>query len=254
MPSRGRLGLAAGLLLLFLPAAPAAGDPSLGAHSSDGWSGVLLPGQMAFIKSRIEDRVAETPVPAGRRVRKGDVLLRFMDDEYRVECERAQALLERAQSTFKRADELHRQGSISQDEFEKVQTDLKIARADHELARIRLRERTIVAPFDGVLAERFVDAGGSVKEGDPLVRVTSLTPLRLEALLPEQALPGLKRAGRIEVSLASPETTLVLVVRHPPMVVDPASGMLQLRVEVDNARGRLVPGVSCRVRIPERRR
>ena len=260
MPSVGRLVIAAGLLAFTLipcarpTAAGPASAPAAATTFADGWSGVLLPGQTALIKSKYEERVAEAPVPAGRRVKRDQVLLRFMDDEYRVECDRAAAVLERSTAEFKRADELHGQGSISRDDFEKAETTLKLAKADLELARIRLRERTVRAPFDGVLAERFVDPGASVKDGDPLLRVTSTSPLRVEALLPEEALPRLKAASRVEVRLASPDTTLVLRLRNLPVVVDPASGMLQLRLDVDNARGRLTPGVSCRVRIPERRR
>ena len=247
-----------GLLCLLTTPIPVSADPGLPVHApiadSKDWSGVLMPGQTALIKSKYEDRVAEAPVPAGRRVKRGQLLLRFMDDEYRVECDRASAVLDRSQAAFKRADELHRQGGISRDEFEKAETVLKLAKADLELAQIRLRERSVRAPFDGVLAERYVDPGASVKDGDPLLRVTSTSPLRIEALLPEEALPRLRAAARLEVRLASPDTTLVLPLKNLPLVVDPASGMLQLRIEVDNARGRLTPGVSCRVRIPEHRR
>lgn len=218
------------------------------------FSGMLLPCQTALVKSKFDDRVAEMPLPLGARVKSGQLLLRFVDDEHRVTRERAAALFELAQSNFDRARRLHDQNQLSAEEFERAQTALKLAKADYDLAGIRLKERSIVAPFDGILAERFVDAGASVEQGDPLLRVTATTPLRVQVLLPESLLPSLKALPVLKVSLSSPETTLWLPVRQPPILVDPASGMFPLQLEVDNARGRLTSGVSCRVEITPRAR
>lgn len=222
------------------PAAPPA------RHDFDG---MLLPGKTALIKSRFDDRVAEVPQGLGARVRRDQLLLRFADDEYRVGLERAAAVLERAQAEFDRARQLNEQSQLSKEEFERAQTALRLAKSDHDLAAIRLRERSIVAPFDGILAERYVDPGASVGQGDPLLRVTSTSPLRVEVLLPESMLPALRGRPTLKVTLASPDTVLWLPVRRVPALVDPASGMLPLQVEVNNSRGRLTAGVSCRVEV-----
>src|SRR6266581_5236743 len=158
--SRGaRLGRAAaagcaGLLLtLGSPgsARPAAGPAAPTADSQE-FSGVLLPGMTALIKSRYKERVAEVPFAQGSRVQQGQLILRFADDQYRVERDRAAALLERAEADFDRAKQLHEQHDLSGQEFERAQTELKLARADLDLARLRFEERSILAPFDGVLA------------------------------------------------------------------------------------------------------
>lgn len=213
------------------------------------FDGMLLPGQTALIKSRFDDRVAEVPEALGARVRKDQLLLRFADDEHRVGLERAAAVLDRAQAEFDRARQLNEQSQLSKEEFERVQTAFRLAKADHDLAAIHLRERSIVAPFDGILAERYVDPGASVGQGDPLLRVTSISPLRVEVLLPESMLSALRGRPTLKVTLASPDTVLWLPVRRVPALVDPASGMLPLQVEVNNTRGRLTAGVSCRVEV-----
>lgn len=248
------------LCALLLGAGPVPAQPSpptgAGAVSRPDnrmvFSGMLLPCQTALVKSKFDDRVAEMPLPLGARVKSGQLLLRFEDDEYRVAQERAAALLEQGKSDFDRAKRLHDQNQLSAEEFERAQTTVRLAKADYDLASIHLRERSIVAPFDGILAERFVDAGASVEKGDPLLRVTAMTPLRVQVLLPESMLPKLKGLPVLKVSLSSPETTLWLPVRHLPILVDPASGMFPLQLEVDNARGRLTPGVSCRIEIMPR--
>ncbi|MGH7731098.1 MAG: efflux RND transporter periplasmic adaptor subunit [Candidatus Eiseniibacteriota bacterium] len=247
--STARFILAA-LCLCLAAASRAVAQPSPSPPASRaGFDGMLLPAQTALMKSKFDDRVAEVPQPLGARVRKDQLLLRFADDEYRVGVERAAAVLDRARSEFERARQLHEQAQSSKEEFERAETTLRLAKADHDLAVIRLRERSIVAPFDGILAERYVDPGASVGQGDPLLRVTSTSPLRVEVLLPESMLPVLRGRPMLKVTLASPDTVLWLPVRRVPALVDPASGMLPLQVAVDNARGRLTAGVSCRVEV-----
>jgi RND family efflux transporter MFP subunit len=247
--STARFAMAALCALLAAPGPAAAQTRPAAASSRAGYDGMLLPGQTALVKSKFDDRVAEVPEPLGARVRKDQLLLRFADDEFQVGVERARAVLDRAQSEFDRAKLLHEQAQMSQEEFERLDTALRLAKADRDLAGIRLRERSIVAPFDGILAERYVDPGASVGQGDPLLRVTSISPLRVEVLLPESMLPALRGHPTLKVTLASPDTVLWLPVRRVPALVDPASGMVPLQVTVDNARGRLTAGVSCRVEV-----
>jgi RND family efflux transporter MFP subunit len=260
-PGRISLTILCALALLGRSASSQPSPAAAGTATPDGaraeFSGMLLPCRTALIKSKFDDRVSDIPLGLGARVKAGQLLLRFMDDAYRVARERSAVLLARAQSEFDRARRLHDQNELSAEEFERAQTAVQLAKADDDLAIIQLRERSIVAPFDGILAERFVDSGASVSQGDPLLRVTATTPLRVQVLLPERLLPMFKALPTLKVSLSSPETTLWLPVRQRPILVDPASGMFPLQIEVDNARGRLTPGVTCRIgivpRVPTKR-
>ena len=98
---------------------------------------------------------------------------------------------------------------------------------------------------------RYVDPGCSVEAGDPLVRVTALSPIRLEALLPESMLASFSGPTVVSVSTSFPDTTIDVLVDLGTIVVDPSSGTFPLQIEMDNAEGRLVPGVSCVVAIPD---
>jgi len=225
---------------------------ALPASAGQSFPGVLMPGRTALMKAKYDDRVARVPVRVGSRVRKGQLLIQLNDDEAAAERDRAAALLERAKAQFVRAEKLHADKSISDAEYERVRADHKIALADLALARVHVSERALRAPFDGLVADLYTDEGASLKEGDPLVRVTALNPLRVEALLPEEMLSRLASAQRVRVTLASPETTLWLPAPHAALAVDPASGMFPLHLEVGNARGRLIPGVSCKIELPPR--
>jgi len=212
--------------------------------------GVLMPARTALIKSRQNEQIAEVEVKQGGRVEQGELLLRFVDDQERVEVQRAEALRDRAQAEFERIRRLHERDQISDDVLEEKETALRLAQAELELSRIRLAELSILAPFDGVVAERYVDPGASVEDGDPLLRVTALRPLRVEAVLPEELLPRLRTQTHVEVTVNSGATSLRLPLDLGPVVVDPASNTFLLQIEIPNEDEELIPGVSCSISLP----
>jgi len=247
----GWLALAAALLIASnaLAGPPAAAPRATPAADQQFFPAVLLAGRTALIKSQFDERVADVVVRVGTRVEQGAVLLRLRDDEERIEQDRAAAALVKAKADAQRARDLHARDGTSQEEADRVELILQSAQADLDLARIHFEERTITAPYAGIVAERYVDPGTSVEAGDPLVRVTALSPLRLEALLPEAMLHVLSKRAVVEIHPAFPDTILQIPVRLGTAVVDPASGMFPLQIEIDNARNRLTPGVSCRIAI-----
>jgi hypothetical protein len=63
-------------------------------------------------------------------------------------------------------------------------------------------------------------------------------------------LPAFAAPVWVEVAPTHPDTVLRVRVRLDHPVVDPASGTFPLQIELENRRGRLVPGVSCVVTVP----
>ena len=90
---------------------PAAGYP--GEEDPTDFPGVLLPARTALIKSRHYEQVAEVPLEVGEQVKAGQLLLRFVNDQERVELERARASLEKARTDFERTRRLHEDQGVS---------------------------------------------------------------------------------------------------------------------------------------------
>ncbi len=212
--------------------------------------GILLPGRTALLKSQYDGVLEKVVALVGDRVGAGQLLCQLVAEQEKVERDRAEALLKKTEADLDRARRLHSKGGTSDEALEKAETEYKLAKADFDLASIRLEEHSVRAPFAGVVAERYVDTGASVEAGDPLIRVTALSPLRLEVLLPETMLPSFKGPTVVQLSTSFPDTTIDVPVDLGVIVVDPSSGMFPLQIEIDNAEGRLVPGVSCAVSVP----
>ncbi len=232
---------------LVLLAAPALSQPSGDAGGK--FPAVLNPGAIASIKAQQDERVAEVLVDLGSRVEAGQLMLRFVDAEEQVLVRRAEVRLRQSITEYERIERLHDQGQVSDELLEQALTAVRLAEADLDLARIRLDDLAIRAPFGGVVAERYVDPGTSVERGDPLLQVIAPSSLRLEVMLPEAALPRLRGQRSLTIEVVTPPSTFQVPLPQSSFVVDAASRTFLLQVEIDNEDGRIVPGSSCLVSI-----
>ncbi|MBM4090661.1 MAG: HlyD family secretion protein, partial [Planctomycetes bacterium] len=126
----------------------------------------------------------------------------------RLEADRGQSLavLEQTAIAYKRSQELLPQSAISQSEADKVTADWKVAqaavtRADAALVEARkqlisaetnlayrkalLSDTEIVAPFDGLIVQRFRDPGDIAMPGSPVLSLVSTRELWITAWVDE---------------------------------------------------------------------
>ncbi len=103
--------------------------------------------------------------------------------------------IEAAEQAVKQAEEAYRQAILGKSQIELRQSQVAAARAalaqakaNLAYAQQQLNETLIRAPFDGWIAQRFVDVGMAIGQGMPVARVVDLSRLYFEATLPETLL------------------------------------------------------------------
>lgn len=116
---------------------------------------------------------------------------------------------------------------------------------------LELEKSRIIAPFDGVVARRYVRAGQHVAVNDRLFWVTALSPVRVKFTVPQELAGKVKRDGELWVSSpASPEQRHVARVTLVSPVVDPSSGTLEVQAELKGISPDLLPGMNVNIRVP----
>jgi membrane fusion protein (multidrug efflux system) len=132
----------------------------------------------------------------------------------------------------------------------RVEEALNTAHNEERSLELELEKTHIIAPFDGIVARRYVRVGQGVSKGDRLFWITAEAPLRMRFTLPEKFIGHLKQ-GR-SLPLTSPdvpqEQHLAKIIAVSP-VVDPSSGTIEILVELTGARGVLRPGMTTSVRL-----
>ncbi len=139
--------------------------------------------------------VKELTFEAGQPVKAGTVLVRLNTANELATLKSLEATARLAAVQRDRWRTLGKDKLVSQDEVEQRATAAASAQADADAQRALISQKTIRAPFDGVLGLRRVNLGQFVNPGDPIVSLQALDPIYLDFSLPEQ------RIGEVTLGL-----------------------------------------------------
>lgn len=130
--------------------------------------------------------------------------------------------------------------------------ELKKARHRQELAQLELARaeadlalRSLTSPIDGIVVDRFINPGESVKD-KPLLTLAQVDPMRVE-IIADSTLFGLISEGtEATILIEGPtETEHEAAVTLVDGLVDAASGTFGIRLHLPNPAGEIVGGLKC---------
>jgi membrane fusion protein (multidrug efflux system) len=128
----------------------------------------------------------------------------------------------------------------------RVKETLNTAKEEEHSLEIELEKTKLTAPFNGLIARRYVREGQNVTKGERLFWVTAEAPLLMRFTLPEKFFGKIRNGQLVEVSSADGTAE-----KHPARVkqvspvVDPSSGTFEVLVELTGDRGSLRPGMTA---------
>lgn len=197
--------------------------------------------------SRVAGPVLELRAEQGDRVRKGDLLARIDDREIRAQASVAEVRLSEAQQSYERVRKLHEQNLISRDAYDQALAAFEAAKGEFERLTVQLEYTRIVAPFGGLVAERYVKLAETVQNGSQLFRLVDFDPLLVPIRVPERELPrlALGQKAQLRVEAFGDRRFDAEVLRMSP-VVDPASGTVEVTLKIAGE-GLLRPGMFATV-------
>lgn len=233
------------------------------------------------IKSQVTGQIKEAHFKEGDLVKAGDMLFTIDPSQYKAQLERAEAALiqdlaklKLNQDTVERNRKLLEKELISQQDFDKLQTDVtsaeasvKTDNANIDLAKINLNYCYIASPIEGVTGKQQVDPGNIVaaNTGPTLVNVKTIDPLYIDFTIPERDLVTVRKAmseGRLKVVITLEKGTGTAQddlqkdgnsydgeLHFLDNAVDNKTGTVMLRAIAPNHDSKLWPGQFVTVRL-----
>ena len=204
----------------------------------------------ADVIAKVDGEVRELHVEEGDMVEKNQILATLDGDRLRLELSESQARLRKLQRDFQRNVELQEKDLISEGDFEKIQYDLEALQASFNLASLELDYTQIRAPIAGVISERYLKLGNTIKTGDQVFRVTSFDPLVAYMFIPEREFRQIA-AGQpvqIEIDALTGPPVVATVTRVSP-IVDPETGTFKITIELRGTDHGIKPGMFGRMNI-----
>ena len=204
----------------------------------------------ADVIAKVDGEVREILAEEGEDVGKEQVLARLDGDRLRLELNESGARLRKLQRDFQRNLDLREKNLISEGDFEKIKYEMEALQASFNLASLELDYTQIRAPIQGVVAERYIKLGNTVKVGDPLFRVTSLDPLVAYLHVPEREYRRIAAGQPVGINIdALGDQKIVATVTRVSPVVDPATGTFKITIEISDEQRRIKPGMFGRISV-----
>lgn len=232
-----------------------------------------------LISSEEMGRLTDVPVDVGQSVVAGDVLAQLDDSvqsaavavaeiQVAMTGERlaAEATQEMHRSRMEQLRKLATDSMAGPEELRRGELDYTIARArlttvkeqlqlqQAELDRLRVHwvRRSIRAPFNGVIAERFLVAGDTIIPNNTTVlRLVQTDVLHGIFNIPAIIAASMAIGDPVQLYLRSARRTVDGMIQTKSPVIDAESGTIEIRVRVENRDGRLWAGDRCTMRMAD---
>ncbi|MBA2777289.1 efflux RND transporter periplasmic adaptor subunit [Billgrantia kenyensis] len=208
---------------------------------------LVEPGRQATLSSQVPGVIEAIQVEPGDRVEPGDTLFTLRRD-----VELASVALERARADYaerrvQRNQRMIERGMLSESERDEIDTDMRLASMQVNLANARLEQMTHRAPFAGLITQRLAEEGEYI-DATPVLELVQLDPLRIEAVMPLTAFGAVAAGDTLEVSLLAPAGREVTAqVQRVDSVIDASSGTFGVGLVLENPEGRIPAGINCRL-------
>ncbi len=184
----------------------------------------------------------------GQWVPRGAVLVELRNTEQDAGAVQAQARLVQAKRAYDRYKTLGEQGYAAKSAIDQYEAAWRSAEADVMAAKARQNDRTIRAPFAGVVGLSDVAPGALVNPGAPIVTLDDLSAMRVDFQVPERYLAQISEGQAITAKVdAYPGETINGRIAKLDTRVDERTRALTARAEFPNPSRRLKPGMMVRV-------
>ncbi len=208
--------------------------------------------QSVTVTSNTTELITGVHFTDGAHVRKGQVLVDLKAQAQSADIAQAQAALDLAQINYRRWKSLGDQGIAAKATVDQYQTSVQQAQAGLDMAKSRLGDRVIRAPFSGVVGLTDVTPGTLINPGGAIVSLDDISVIRVDFDVPDRYLSTVRVGLPINARTdAYPNETIQGRIAMLDSRVDQRSHSIKARAEFPNAAGRLKPGMLVRVGVAQ---
>jgi RND family efflux transporter MFP subunit len=212
-------------------------------------SGTVRAVQRAAIAAKVAGQIDRLAVTLGQPVRAGDVLLHIAAAELSARVAQAAAQLAQAQRELARERTLQTAGASTTDAVQALEDRLAQAQASLHEAESMQGYTTVCAPFDGVVARKFVEAGDFASPGQPLLQLDGRNAFELEVGLPDSLAANVSVGTALDVSIPAAAVRFSGIVAEISSATDAAARDVTAKIAVP-AGAAVRSGQFARVLVP----
>jgi len=167
--------------------------------------GTTIPDEEVDLSFESSGKVVAIYFTEGTHVKEGDLLAKINDKPLQAQLKKFEAQVPLARDRVYRQHTLLERDAVSQEAYEQVTTEYEKLMADIELVKANIAQTELRAPFDGIIGLRTVSEGAYVTPSTMIVKLTKISPLKIEFSVPEKYSSDIRNGTPIVFSLMDSE-------------------------------------------------
>jgi multidrug efflux system membrane fusion protein len=201
--------------------------------------------------ARTNGILTEFRVKRGSKVAKGDIIAVLSDEAREAQVAQAKALLEQRRVELEAKRRLIQLNAIPRLELANLEAQFKVAEAAVATAEAERDRGLVTAPWDGIVADVAAEVGTSAFSftGREIAQIVALDPMLAIVEVSERKVGSIKLGDRAEVRLVTGRIVEGKI-RFISQTASQATRTYRVEVEMANADGSILDGVTAEVSIP----
>lgn len=201
------------------------------------------------LTSQVDGVVTKIDFRPNDKIQKGALLVQLDDNIQKADLVAAQAEAVLSEQNLKRAQTLRTQGVGAVSNVDTTAASAASAQAQVAKLQAILNQKSLYAPFSGIIGIAKVDVGQYVTPGTVFATLQDTDTMRIDFTVPEQSLPLLKLGQPVKTGTKSDALNYSGTIIGIDPKIDPATRLVAVRAEVKNPDGTLIPGQFVQVRV-----
>jgi RND family efflux transporter MFP subunit len=205
------------------------------------------------VKAEVSGQVVDVLADEGQTVNKDQVIISLDDRDYKTQLARIEANYRLAKLDYDRNASLVKKQVISIAKLDSLEAQLKDLEAQLGEARLALSRTKILAPIKGKVNEIKSKQGDFLSVGDPVAQIIQFDKVKVTVGVPESDVAAIFDLDKADVIIDALEKRMVqgkkVFLSSQPKSL---SRLYDLKLEVINPDGHILPGMFARVDLVKR--
>ena len=146
--------------------------------------GKLMPAEQSKLAFEIPGKIKSINVDIGDEVILGEELAALDGRESLAQLNQSKAKYELASQVLARYQDLRANGHISIQDLDKAQSDHIVAKSQYNFYKVKYEQTRLLAPFNGVIQNRFLDTGSVINAGIHVLEILGSSNVEARISIP----------------------------------------------------------------------
>ena len=223
--------------------------------------GTIKPFEEVKLKFEVKGKIKKVYKKEGEEVEEGETLAELEEEDFllREEFAKNKYIAEKniylsMEKEYKLKEKLYKKGAILKEKLEELELKLeaqkykmKAAESEWKLAHQDLKKIKIISPCKGVLDEKKVEEGEAISPQDEAFTILKVDKVYAEVGITEKDISKVKKGQRAQIKTdAYSGKEFSGIVKNILPSIKGISRTLALKIEIDNEKGMLLPGMFVR--------